>query len=476
MSDTLTTDSSTGARTGHLELLALAVAYSRGESGRIGEVCLVPPSRSGPCFVFGRGPAVNTDEHPRLELVRCRAGVYETRPPLGAPRISRVQLVVEPHGVQWLSVRNVGRCTLLHNGKRVDAARWVPGDVAQLGKDLLLVCVRRRIAEPEVAPAHAPWAFGESDSDGFVGESQAVWELRRRIAFLANRDEHVLVSGPSGTGKELVARALHARSARSCAPFVARNAATFPESLVDAELFGHARNYPNTGMPERRGLVAEADGGTLFLDELAELPVALQTHLLRVLDAGEYQRLGDSAVRASNFRLVAATNRPAQIRDDVAARLKLTIHVPALRERIEDIPLIAVHLLRKIARTSKDLALRLFDGGDLGGEPRMTIGFMSRLLRHQYTMNVRELESLLWEALAAAPDGPLDELPMPAEPSAEVPRPRRPSTSPPPAAAVAAALAENPGSLDRAWRALGLSSRHALRRLMAKHGIRSSRS
>ncbi len=161
---------------------------------------------------------------------------------------------------------------------------------------------------------------------------------------------HVLVHGASGTRKELVARAVHAISSRSTGPIVCRNAATFPEALIDAELFGNARNYPNAGMPERRGLVGEADGGTLFLDEFAELPPAMQAHLLRVLDAGEYQRLGEPRARTSSFRLVAATNRPlAAMKEDVLARLVHRIEIPGLDARMEDVPLIARHLFARMA-------------------------------------------------------------------------------------------------------------------------------
>src|SRR5581483_3361135 len=140
-----------------------------------------------------------------------------------------------------------------------------------------------------------------------------------------------------------VARAVHDSSTRADKPLVARNAATFPEGLVDAELFGHARNYPNAGMPERPGILGQAAGGTVFLDEISELPVALQTHLLRVLDRGEYQRLGDSASRVADVRFIAATNRPEGLRPDLAARFKLRIPLPTLAQRAEDIPLIAAN-------------------------------------------------------------------------------------------------------------------------------------
>ena len=117
-----------------------------------------------------------------------------------------------------------------------------------------------------------------------------------------------MLLGETGTGKELAARAVHRFSTRADRPLVARNAATMPAGLIDAELFGNARNYPNPGMAERPGLVGQADGGFLFLDEIGELPSELQAHLLRVLDAGgEYQRLGESRVRRSDFRLLAAT-------------------------------------------------------------------------------------------------------------------------------------------------------------------------
>src|SRR5262249_39430583 len=155
-----------------------------------------------------------------------------------------------------------------------------------------------RLPAPPEAGAHP---FGEPDADGLVGESPAMWALRGAIAAAARRDLHALVLGPSGTGKELVARAIHARSARSGRPLVARNAATIPESLMDAELFGNVRSYPNPGTPERAGLIGQAHRSTLFLDEIAELPVSLQAHLLRVLDEGDYQRLGEATARKSDF-------------------------------------------------------------------------------------------------------------------------------------------------------------------------------
>src|SRR5262249_38405316 len=193
----------------------------------------------------------------------------------------------------------------------------------------------------------ASFAFGAADTHGIVGESPAAWALRDTVAFAARSVGHVLIHGESGVGKELVARAIHALSARRARPLGARNAATFPEALVDAELFGNAKNYPNPGMIEREGVVGEADGSTLFLDEIGELPAALQAHLLRVLDrGGEYQRLGEPRVRRADLRVVAATNRSIdELKHDLAARLTLRVEVPSLADRREDIPLLARHLL-----------------------------------------------------------------------------------------------------------------------------------
>ena len=296
------------------------------------------------------------------------------------------------------------------------------------------------------------------------------------IAFMAPRSEHVLISGESGSGKELVARAVHALSHRAHMPFVARNASTFPEALVDAELFGHAKNYPNPGMPERQGLIGEASGGTLFLDEIAELPQALQTHLLRVLDAGEYHRLGEVSPLTSNLRLVAATNRPEQLRADLAARLKLSLRVPSLNERLEDVPLLLVHLLRRIAASNPDVASRLFPDSDLNGQPRVAPDFVEQLLRRRYQTHVRELEAQIWEALAEGPEqvlGPPRRSPAMA-PLTRIERSPKPLLKRKPVSLpdIQSALLENEWNLEHTWRALGLSSRHALARLMAKYGVR----
>lgn len=455
------------------EALALAIAWSPADPSRIGEVCIIPSARAGEAFVLGRGEARLTDPHPRLEFARNRAGVFELRAPISSPRISRVQLWIQARGAESLAVRNVGRCPLRHNGSRVDSASARPGDTLQLGAELLLLCLRRPAWVRSLDALSPPMPFGEADPYGVVGESPVAWELRRRIAFVAARADHVLITGESGTGKELAARAVHLLSPRAQQAFVARNAATLPEGLVDAELFGHVRNYPNMGMPERPGLVTLAAGGTLFFDEIAELPVNLQTHLLRVLDHGEYQRLGDGAARSSDFRLLAATNQPDKLRADLAARLKLTLRLPNLNERLEDVPLLVKHLLGVIARANPDIAARLFPDGDVEAAPRVALGFIDQLLRRHYTTNVRELEGLIWDALTNGPEVALDLPPrsIPAPPTLETPPAPRIPPKMVSAEIITATLLENNGSLELTWRALGLSSRHALSRLMTRYGV-----
>jgi len=461
------------------ESLALAIAWYPTDPRRIGEVAILPPARQGAQFILGRGRELAGPDHARVEFAIHRAGLLEVRPALASAKISRRQLLIEPRGTAYLSVQNVGRCPLLHNGVRVDSASVEPGHTLQLGQELLLVCVRRAAWLRSLPADTCRHAFGCADEHGLVGESPAEWELRYEIAFIAPRTAHVLIVGESGTGKELVARAIHAQSARAARPFVSRNAATFPEGLVDAELFGHARNYPNPGMPERQGLIGVAHRSTLFLDEIAELPPNLQTHLLRVLDAGEFQRLGDSTLQTSDFRLIAATNQPERLREDMRARFKLSMHLAGLNERLEDIPLLLVHLLRQIAASNDDIRSRIFPEGHVEAVPRVSFSLVDALLRHRYATHVRELEALIWDALGAG-----------ADPVLTFPRRRRTqsaATSLHGSAGVNAAkkrisreeltsaLEAHAWSLNETWKRLGLSSRHALARLMNKHGIRRPR-
>ena len=318
--------------------------------------------------VLGRGPAQSTDPAPRVQAIRQSPGANVVLEPFASPQLSRLQLGLrQVEDGARLRLENLGRCKLAVNDSPCDEAVVEPGDIVQVGNQLLLLCVRRvaRLTG-QFSTEHR---FGEPDEHGFVGESPAIWLLRQDLRFVGARPGHVLILGESGTGKELAANALHRASKRS-GPLIARNAATFPDTLIEAELFGSAKGFPNPGMPERLGLIGAAHTGTLFLDEFAELPLAQQTRLLRVMDAGEYQSLGEASLRHADVRVVGATNRPLDdLRTDVAARFAFVVRTPNLAARVEDIPLIVRHLLKQVAREDAELRARFFLPDD---EPRLS--------------------------------------------------------------------------------------------------------
>jgi len=442
----------------HRPISGLIVLWAPGDRGLLGAWLPAPDEPR----VLGRGDALESDPYPRIRPTRQVPGANTLLAPFASPALSRVQLELHPEPGGRIRLKNVGRCNLWLNGSSVNEAGVAPGDLVQIGNQLLLLCCQRPSRLP--GDALAAHAFGEADEHGFVGEAPAMWQLRRDLAFVARRPGHVLIHGESGTGKELAATGVHRASKRS-GPLVSRNAATFPETLIDAELFGNAKGYPNPGMPERAGLIGAAHGGTLFLDEFAELPVAQQTRLLRVLDAGEYQRLGESAVRRADVRVVAATNRAlTDLRHDVAARFAFTVRTPSLASRVEDIPLLVRHLLKAMTRDDDELRARFFPGG----EPSVSPELLSLLVRGHAAENVRHLKNTLWRALASSKGDSL--LPPGSEPATRAAEARAAPAEDEPEK-IRRALARNGGSLDGTWRELGLSSRFALNRLMKKHGI-----
>ena len=450
-----------GAQTREPAVLGLVMLHSHHEPELCGAWFPANPVGATQVRVLGRGSGDADDKRPRLLGFRQRPGENAPVEPFRSPTLSKAQLLVQNVNAQTLSLKNVGRLRLLVNGDAVDEARVVPGDVVELGSQLAFLCDLRprRLRSATGSYQHD---FGAPDAHGFVGESRAAWQLRAEIAFAARHGGHVLVLGASGTGKELVAQALHVLSQRP-GVLIARNAATLPEALVDAELFGNLKNYPNPGMAERKGLIGAADGGTLFLDEFADLPSDAQAHVLRVLDNGEYHRLGEDRPRRSSFRLVAATNRPeAALRLDLAARFDLKLRTPGLADRREDIPSIARHVLRAACGKDASLLARAFTPD---GALNCDAVFVRHLVQHDYPANVRELRQLLWQALSASDSGAL------AWPLTEAAEAASESAFPTERLALQRALDENNGSLERTWRALGLSSRHALSRLLRKHAI-----
>lgn len=448
----------------------LVVAWSREEPERVGEVAPVPAAGT---WTLGRG---GDGDAGRLELQRQRPGEASTTGGLRAPAISRQQLRVSAMDDRLL-VEGVGRLPLLRAGVPVTQAIIRHGDVLEVQGQLVLLCVERGPLPPARYVPRDQWPpFGRADRHGVVGESPVAWELRDRIAFVAARKGHVLILGPSGAGKELAARAIHRLSERSARPLVARNAATFPAGLIDAELFGNVRDFPNPGMRERPGLVGEADGSTLFLDEIGELPADLQAHLLRVLDAdGEYQRLGEPRRRTADLRLVAATNRPAEtLKGDLAARLRHVIEVPSLARRREDLPLLARALLERAAEDDPHVAERFFDGA----VPRVTPELLTLLLSQPLELNLRELDGLLWRSMAESRGDRLEAPTLPDRPDTDGEDAQAASDGfTDPASVTPEQLQE---CLDRhggvqgpVWRELGFRNRYVLQRLIRKYDLRT---
>ncbi len=239
--------------------------------------------------------------------------------------------------------------------------------------------------------------------EGMVGRSQSMQRVYEMIVEVAPTDVTVLIQGDTGTGKELVATAIHSRSSRSRGPFVPINCAALPAELIESELFGHEKGVFTSAHQARPGLFEVAHGGTLFLDEVAELPLELQAKLLRVLEHGEVRRLGASRPRFVDVRVIAATHKPLRelihqrlFRSDLFYRLAVvTLAVPALRHRPGDIPLLANHFLHAHQRRGDKIALEGFDNSAL-----------EVLCRHDWPGNVRELRNVLERAFIFA-QGPL---------------------------------------------------------------------
>jgi transcriptional regulator with GAF, ATPase, and Fis domain len=233
---------------------------------------------------------------------------------------------------------------------------------------------------------------------GMVGESAAMRGVLDRVARVAATDATVLVTGETGTGKELIARAIHAGSARAKRPFVRVNCGALAEGLVASELFGHERGSFTGALERRKGRFELANGGTIFLDEVGELPPALQVALLRVLQEGEFERVGGTETLKIDARVVAATNRDldeavreGRFRSDLLFRLNVfPIAMPPLRERKDDIPLIAEHYARQYARK---LGKRIH-----GVSPSA----MEALLAYPWPGNIRELQNVVERAVILA--------------------------------------------------------------------------
>ena len=225
--------------------------------------------------------------------------------------------------------------------------------------------------------------------DNMIGKSAPMQEMYRLLERVADSDATVLVQGGNGTGKELIAKALHYNSKRKSKKFLVVNCGAFNENLLESELFGHMKGSFTGAIKDKKGLFEAANGGTLFLDEIGDTSPQMQVKLLRVLQEGTYTPVGSTDVRKSNVRVLAATNKPlmhmistGEFREDLFYRLNvINVQVPALKDRKEDIPLLVNHFLKNNAQSSKTSIKKLT--GDL----------LQTLLNHDWPGNVRELEN-----------------------------------------------------------------------------------
>ena len=235
-----------------------------------------------------------------------------------------------------------------------------------------------------------------------VGASEPMRELARLIRLVAPRSTTVLIEGETGTGKEVVAKAVHRLSERAGKPFTVLNCAAIPEALLEAELFGHTRGAFTGAVQSRTGRIEAAHGGTLFLDEIGEMPMALQAKMLRFLESGELQRVGDNETVRVDVRVIAATHQPLEklassvgaertFRLDLYHRLAVfPVEVPALRERMEDLDLLAEHILEQMGQEIP--------------RKRLSAAAAAKLFEHHWPGNVRELMHVLERGAILAGD------------------------------------------------------------------------
>jgi transcriptional regulator with GAF, ATPase, and Fis domain len=247
-------------------------------------------------------------------------------------------------------------------------------------------------------------------SNRIVGDSRALRQVMQQVDAVASTDATILITGESGTGKELLAKEVHKRSPRSRRPFVKVNCSAIPREIFESEFFGHARGAFTGAVCERPGRFQIADGGTIFLDEVGDLPIDMQPKLLRVLQEGEYERVGEDRTRRVDVRVIAATNqslsdevRTRRFRQDLFYRLNVfPLELPPLRARRDDIPQLAAH---SVARLSKRHGMPA---------PPLTPADLEWLQRYDWPGNIRELQNVIERAVILARDGRLRlDVPLP---------------------------------------------------------------
>ena len=307
-------------------------------------------------------------------------------------------------------------------------------------------------------------AQGQPAAQGLIGRSPAFQRMLELVSRVGPSQASVLLLGASGTGKELVAQAVHEASPRAAHPLVVVDCASLPETLFESELFGHERGAFTGANASKPGLVEAASGGTLFLDEVGDIPLPMQVKLLRLLENGTYRRVGSTALRRTDVRVVAATHRDlkamvadGRFREDLYYRLStFPIALPALRDRVDDIPMLAVALLARVA-PQRRLAL--------------SAGALAVLQRHAFPGNVRELRNVLERAALLADGTRIETVHVERALGSDAPAPARPVAASDTSlrsvarAALQAQLKAHRGSRAELARKLGISERSLYRKL-----------
>jgi len=332
---------------------------------------------------------------------------------------SHVEIVADEHGFR---MRDLGST----NGTFVDGYRAAdiylrPGSVIRVGQTELTFEPRTEEAD---VPASAADRFGP-----VLGKSVAMRELFAMLERAAPTDATILIEGETGSGKELVAQAIHDASRRATGPFVVFDCASVPANLVESELFGHEKGAFTDASQRRLGRLEESEGGTLFLDELGELPLDLQPKLLRALERREVRRLGGTQTLPVDVRIIAATNRDlvrevnrGAFREDLYYRLAVVrVTIPPLRDRREDIPLLVEYFIRRALQGEPDRAARILGG--ISEENR------KRLMSAPWQGNVRELRNVIERTLALSTPTDVAMLEPPTAAGRPQPKAARPSAS-----------------------------------------------
>jgi len=281
----------------------------------------------------------------------------------------------------------------------IEAMKW--GAYEFLRKEALPFDLKRVVESALQACEEMRRGVGRKDKvagpeETIIGRSAAMQEVFKLVGRVSRGEAPVLITGESGTGKEVVAGAVHQYSLRAKKDFVAINCAAIPDNLLESELFGHEKGAFTGASTQRVGRFEQCDGGTLFLDEIGDMPMQTQGKILRVLQEGEFSRVGGNDTLRSDVRVLAATNKDLEaevaagtFREDLFYRLNVVrIHIPPLRERIDDVPLLADFFLRRAAGQKGAPQLRLTDGA------------REALCEHSWPGNVRELENTLYRASA----------------------------------------------------------------------------